>query len=186
MHFILPLATLKTKQKNVLNNTQENDAGVFSRKCHAADSYICTLRTQTSLHVSISAVRNAGRGSPLAVGYFPIPPQTTKSFFNLFAFALPASLYLYNIYVYNHISCECVGRGVLRWWMKVVTAWEKQAQNWMSSYEKPRNKFSSLEMRYECTWYKCISACMYVCVSANALCRSVVPVSASASVVRET
>lgn len=75
-----------------------------------------------------------------------------------------------------------------------MTAWEKQAQNWMSSYEKPRNKFSSLEMRYECTRYMCISACMYVCtfacacvcVSANALCRSVVPVSASASVVRET
>lgn len=72
----------------------------------------------------------------------------------------------------------------------------KQAQNWMSSYEKPRNKFSSLEMRYDCTRYMCISACMYVCtfacvcvcvcVCANALCRSVVPVSASASVVRET
>lgn len=121
----------------------------FSRKCHTANTYICTLRTQTSLHVSMSAVRNAGRGSPLAVGYFPIPPQTTKSFFNLFAFALPASLYLYNIYVYNCKSCHCVGRGVLRWWMKVVTAWEKQAQNWMSSYEKPRNKFSSLEMRYD-------------------------------------
>lgn len=140
----------------------------------------------------MSAVRNAGRGSSLAVGYFPIPPQTTKSFFHLFAFALPASLHLYNIYVYNCIYPANMGGvvssgGGWRWWRhgrnsrRIGWAHTKSQETSLALCKWDTN------VRGTCVLvHACMYVCTFACVCANALCRSVVPVSASASVVRET
>lgn len=160
----------------------------FSRNCHVHISALFAHKQACTFLCQLFAMQ-ATRLSAT----FQFRPKQNKSFFNLFAFALPASLPpLSQNTIFTHTT---VYPANVEWWLLLLCltygGGDGMGNRRRIRWAHTRSQETSLALwkwdtneRVNVLALACMCVC--VCVNANALCRSIVPVSASASVVRET